>query len=192
VLDVTVDEVEIGGKPEDVLFVLEKLKKVSAQIVAYNTKTLATRSGRLLHTYDESPQSLRSVAGGRLIVAAAKEALHIGSLKGKPPASLDDLAYRFHSFDTPDIITCLDVRPTLRTTRKGGSELQSVDLAVGGARGAIYVYHDLLSKLPREASSSLKVGTIQPKKHHWHRRAVHSLKWSEDGEHLLLERQGPI
>ncbi|KAK4242646.1 WD40-repeat-containing domain protein [Achaetomium macrosporum] len=185
VLDVTVEEVDIGGKPEDVLLVLKKLTRVSAQIVAYNTKALSTRSGKLLHTYDESPQFLRSVAGGRLIVAAAKEALHIGSLKVKQPASLDDLTYRFHCFDTPDIITCLDIRPTLRTTRKGGLELQSVDVAVGGARGAIYVYHDLLSDLPREGSGSVKVGMIQPKKHHWHRRAVHSLKWSEDGNYLI-------
>jgi NET1-associated nuclear protein 1 (U3 small nucleolar RNA-associated protein 17) len=181
VLDVTVDAVEIGGKAEDVLLVMKRLTKSSAQIVAYNAKTLATGGGKLLHTYDENPLLLRSVAGGRLIVAAAKETLHIGLLKGKKPASLDELTYRFHCFDVPDIITCLDVRSSIRTTKKGGFELQSVDLAVGCARGAIYVYLDLLSKLPGEGSGSSKAGILQPKKYHWHRRAVHSVKWSEDG-----------
>jgi NET1-associated nuclear protein 1 (U3 small nucleolar RNA-associated protein 17) len=186
VLDVAVDAVEIGGKSEDVLLVLKRLTKSSAQIVAYNAKALSTRSGKLLHTYDESPQLLRCAAEGKLIVAAAKETLHIGLLKAKKLASLDDLTYRFHCFDVPDIVTCLDIRPTLRTTKKGGLELQSVDLAVGCARGAIHVYHDLLPKLPGEGSASARAGMIQPTKYHWHRRAVHSVKWSHDGKELLL------
>ncbi|KAK4039839.1 WD40-repeat-containing domain protein [Parachaetomium inaequale] len=185
VLDVTVDAVELGGKSEDVLLVLQRLTKGSAQVVAYNTKALSARTGKLVHTYDESPQLLRSVAGGRCVVAAAKGTLHIGLLKAKKPASLDDLAYRFHCFDVPDVVSCLDIRHTLRTTKKGGFELQSVDLAVGCARGAIYVYHDLLSKLPGEGSGSSKAGMIQPKKYHWHRRAVHSVKWSLDGNYLI-------
>jgi len=192
VLDVTVDTVEIAGKSEDVLLVLKRLTKTSAQIVAYNSKALSTGSGKLLHTYDESPQFLRFVAGGRLIVAAAKEALHVGLLKTRKPASLDDLAYRFHCFDLPDIISCLDIRSTMRTTKKGGLELQSVDVVVGCARGAIYVYHDLLSKLPGEGSGSSKAAAIQPKKYHWHRRAVHSVKWSEDGRHSPLPRRVSI
>lgn len=182
VLDMTVDAVEIGGKAEDVVLVLQKLTYSSAQIFAYNTKALSAGRGKLLHTYDESPQLLQSVAGGRLIVAAAKEALHVGQLKPKKLASLDDLVYRFVCFDVPDIISCLNVRHTLRTTKKGGVEIQSVDLVVGGARGGIYVYQDILSKLPGEGSASSKAGLIQPRKYHWHRRAVHSVKWSEDGK----------
>ncbi|KAL2136633.1 hypothetical protein VTI74DRAFT_2662 [Chaetomium olivicolor] len=185
VLDMTVDEVEIGGKTEDILLVLKRLTRSSAQIVAYHRKALETKSGKLLHTCDEGPQSLRSIAGGRLVVAAAKESLHVGLLKTKKAASLDDLVYRFHSFDVPDIVTCLDIRATTRTTKKGGLEIQSVDLAVGCARGAIYVYHDLLSKLPGEGSGAFKAGLIQPRKYHWHRRAVHSVKWSLDGNYLI-------
>ncbi|AEO53371.1 hypothetical protein MYCTH_2294587 [Thermothelomyces thermophilus ATCC 42464] len=185
VLDMTVDAVELGGKAEDVVLVLQKLTYSSAQIFAYNTKALSAGRGTLLHTYDESPQLLQSVAGGRLIVAAAKETLHIGQLKPKKLASLDDLVYRFVCFDVPDIVSCLNVRHTVRTTKKGGIEIQSVDLVIGGARGGIYVYHDILSKLPGEGSASSKAGLIQPRKYHWHRRAVHSVKWSEDGNYLI-------
>ncbi|KAJ4297040.1 NET1-associated nuclear protein 1 [Collariella sp. IMI 366227] len=185
VLDVAVDELEIGGKTEDVLFVLKRLTSSSAQVVVYNRKALEAKAGKLVHTYDESPQALRSVVGGRLIVAAAKESLHVGLLKTKKAASLDDLTYRFHSFDVPDIVTCLDIRATTRTTKKGGLEIQSVDVALGCARGAIYVYHDLLSKLLGEGSGAPKGGLIQPRKYHWHRRAVHSVKWSQDGNYLI-------
>ncbi|KAL2180241.1 WD40-repeat-containing domain protein [Thermothelomyces heterothallicus CBS 202.75] len=185
VLDMTVDAVELGGKAEDVVLVLQKLTYSSAQIFAYNTKALSAGRGTLLHTYDESPQLLQSVAGGRLIVAAAKGTLHIGQLKPKKLASLGDLVYRFVCFDVPDIVSCLNVRHTVRTTKKGGIEIQSVDLVIGGARGGIYVYHDILSKLPGEGSASSKAGLIQPRKYHWHRRAVHSVKWSEDGNYLI-------
>ncbi|GAB1310287.1 NET1-associated nuclear protein 1 [Madurella fahalii] len=183
-LDMTVDSVDIGGKAEDVVLVLKRLTKSSAQIFAYDTKALSKNNGKLLHTYDESPQLLRSTAGGRLIVAAARETLHIGLLKTKKLASLDDLTYRFHSFDVPDVISCLDIRSTIRTTKKGAIELQQADLAIGCARGAIYVYGAVLSQLPGDGPNT-KAGPIQPKKYHWHRRAVHSVKWSEDGNYLI-------
>ncbi|KAK3488863.1 uncharacterized protein B0T23DRAFT_186847 [Neurospora hispaniola] len=184
VLDMTVESVDIRDKQEDVLFILQKLTKSSAQIVAYDLKALRKKTGKLIHTYDENPQLLRSAAGGRLIVAAAKETLHIGTLKskGKTVKAVDDLEYAFHSFGVPDLVTCLDIRPTLQTTKKGGIEIQFVDLVIGCARGAIYVYGDLLSKLP---GSATKGGPIQPRKLHWHRRAVHSVKWSEDGNYLI-------
>ncbi|KAL2165307.1 hypothetical protein VTH06DRAFT_604 [Thermothelomyces fergusii] len=185
VLDMAVDAVEIGGRAEDVVLVLQKLTYSSAQIFAYNAKALSAGRGKLLHTYDEGPQLLQSVAGGRLIVAAAKETLHVGQLKPKKLVSLDDLVYRFVCFDVADIVSCLDVRHTVRTTKKGSIELQSVDLVIGGARGGIYVYQDILSKLPGEGSTSSKAGLIQPRKYHWHRRAVHSVKWSEDGNYLI-------
>jgi len=184
VLDATVESVDLGSSAEDVLLVLQKLSKTSAQIVAYNTKALSSSTGKLLHTYDESPRLLRSAVGARVIVAAAKESVHIGLLKAKKKAlsSLDDLEYRFHSFGVSDIITCLDIRPTLQTTKKGGVEIQALDLVVGSARGAIYVYNDVLSKLPGGEPGSLKAAAIHPRKFHWHRRAVHSVKWSEDGK----------
>ncbi|KAK4170285.1 NET1-associated nuclear protein 1 [Cladorrhinum sp. PSN259] len=185
VLDMAVDVVEIGGASVDVLFVLQRLTKASAQIVAYDSKALSTKNGKLLHTYDESPQLLRSAAGARLVVATAKETLHIGFLKAKKVGFLSDLTYKFYSFDLPDIISCLDIRVTTRQKQKGGAELQSVDVVVGCARGAIYMYGDLARKLSIEASAASEAGLLQPRKYHWHRRAVHSVKWSDDGNYII-------
>ncbi|KAK3985390.1 hypothetical protein QBC44DRAFT_250616 [Cladorrhinum sp. PSN332] len=186
VLDMAVDAVEIGSATVDVLLVLQRLTKASAQIVAYDSKALSTKNGKILHTYDESPQLLRSAAGGRVIVAAAKETLHVGFLRAnKKIGFLGDLAYKFYSFDLPDIISCLDIRTTTRLKQKGGSELQFVDVVVGCARGAIYMYGDLARKLSIEASAASEVGLLQPRKYHWHRRAVHSVKWSDDGNYII-------
>ncbi|KAK4217597.1 WD40-repeat-containing domain protein [Rhypophila decipiens] len=186
VLDMTVESVELGSLAEDVLLVLQTSTKLLAQIVAYTTKALASNSGKVIHTCDESPQLLRSAVGAKAVIVAANDVVHIGLLKTKRKSAntLEALEYRFTAFNVPDIITCLDIRPTLQTTRSG-DELQALDLAVGCARGAIYAYKDVLSKLPTTASSSHKGSPIQPQKYHWHRRAVHSVKWSEDGNYLI-------
>ncbi|KAK4229743.1 hypothetical protein QBC38DRAFT_84706 [Podospora fimiseda] len=186
VLDMAVDAIDIGGATVDVLLTLQRLTKASAQIVAYDSQALSAKNGRTLHIYDESPQILRTAAGGRVIVAAAKEVLHVGFLKtNKKIRNLGDLAYKFYSFDMPDIISCLDIRATTQMKPKGGAELQSVDVVVGCARGAIYMYSDLARKLSIEASASSEMGLLQPRKYHWHRRAVHSVKWSDDGNYII-------
>ncbi|KAK3341366.1 WD40-repeat-containing domain protein [Lasiosphaeria hispida] len=185
-LDMVVESAEFGDTTKDVLIVLQKLTGSTAQIVAYDDKALSAREGKLLHTCDEAPRLVRSAANGKLIVAAAKATLHIGLLKKrKATNSLDDLEYRFYSFNAPDLVACMDIRATTRTTKKGAIELGQVDLVIGGARGAIYLYNDVVSKLPSDGFNSSKSGSIQPRKSHWHRQAVHSVKWSADGNYLI-------
>ncbi|KAK4202487.1 putative U3 small nucleolar RNA-associated protein 17 [Triangularia verruculosa] len=173
-VDMSVNAIEIGSSKIDVLLALQKTTATSAQIAAYTRESLLEGKGKglLLHSFDESPQMLRFAAAGRLIVAAAKSTLHIGKLRTNKITSLDTLQFDFHSFDLPDIISCLDVRPTWKDKKLG-----KADVVVGCARGAIYLYNDILSGLSDRS--------LQPRKLHWHRRAVHSVKWSKDGNYLI-------
>ncbi|KAK4181068.1 putative U3 small nucleolar RNA-associated protein 17 [Triangularia setosa] len=173
-VDMSVSVIEIGNSKIDVLLVLQKTVPTSAHITAYTRESLLEGKGKglLLHSFDEGPQVLRFAAGGRLILTAAKTALHIGNLKTNKITSLDTLRYEFHSFDLPDIISCLDVRATWKDKK-----LTRADVVVGCARGAIYLYNDILSGLSDRS--------LQPRKLHWHRRAVHSVKWSKDGNYLI-------
>lgn len=182
ILDVAVESVGLGGSTKEVLLVLQKHESSKAQVVAYDDTTLASAQGTLLHTIDGSPHLLRAAASARVIVVAASTTLHIGFLKNKSKniASINDFEYRFYSFNLPDLVASLDIQIATRTTKKGGMELQQVDLAIGGARGAIYIYADIANRLPIECSQS-KAGFIHPRKYHWHRRAVHAVKWSSDG-----------
>ncbi|KAK3943697.1 WD40-repeat-containing domain protein [Diplogelasinospora grovesii] len=187
ILDMTVEAVEFSKSTQDVLFVLQKLTKASGQIVAYNSEALSTKNGKLVHTYHESPQMLRTAAGGRLIVAAARETVQIG-LRTKKARSFNDLEFRFHSFGVADLITSLDIRALTRRNKDGSVEIESANLALGCSHGAIFEYTDILSKLPKVGATPAtpsKAGYIHPRKHHWHRRAVHSVKYSEDGNYLV-------
>lgn len=177
----TVDSVQIGKTTEDVLLILQKTSHSVGQLTAYNRDALTTGVGKPLHTCSDYPRLVRSANDASVIVIAAKDTVHVGSLKpkGKDSKTLADREYQFFSFAIGDLITSIDIR-CLSQSKKHQSP---VDLAVGCARGAIFLYHDVVARSPVTASATpRKGGSLQPRKHHWHRRAVHSVKWSHDGK----------
>lgn len=125
-------------------------------------------------------QLLESSHDGRVLVGALHDRLFIGTASSSLVETLDQLSYDFFSFDAPDIITTLDLKVVANKKAKSESE-KKVDIIVGGARGAIYHYHDALSRIQALGNSKSDKDTIQAQKYHWHRKAVHAVKWSRDG-----------
>jgi len=59
-------------------------------------------------------------------------------------------------------------------------------VVVGCARGAIFYYNDLLPQIRLlQTSRKARNLSLQPRKLHWHRRAVHAVKWSRDGNYII-------
>lgn len=179
--DMTVGAIKLNKTLSDVLFVSESLNR-SFKIVAYDPSDLSHPISHNLQT-ESGPVSILRVANrGSALVAAAGNTLIIGSLKEKAFHSVEDLVYHFYSVEVTDDVCCLSLRAA---QKKSGSKKASheanyefVDVAVGCARGAIFIYSDLLSQLQGSSKKVLDV----PKKQHWHRKAVHSVAWSADGE----------
>jgi NET1-associated nuclear protein 1 (U3 small nucleolar RNA-associated protein 17) len=194
ILDMDVQSMEYRDAAKDVLLVLQMAGATPATIVAYDEEGLSKNEGTLLYTFEEKPKLLQSAANGKVTVATSGSTLHIGLLRHrKKGADSPELEYRFYSFGVPDLVASLDIRPTLRTTKKGATELQQVDVIIGGARGGIYLYSDISAKLAAEGHGTVKAAAIQPRKYHWHRKAVHSVKWSADGKrHTSLESKLPF
>lgn len=187
VLDMTVESIQVGKGNEDVLLVLEKTGISGGRVRAYNRKALQDGSGALLYSCSEFPHLIRSANNASVIIVAGKDSIHVGSLTSKASniKSPADLEYGFFSFTVDDLITTLDVRSLSRTTKKHSSASQPVDLAVGCARGKILLYYDVVARSPVAGPAMPRKGTsLQPVKRHWHRRAVHSVKWSHDGKHI--------
>lgn len=180
--DMSVNAVMVQNTHMDVLFVSESIKS-SYKIVAYDPSDLASPISHIIHNDAGKVNLLRTANAGNTIVAAAASTIVVGVLKPRNLQSIEDLAYDFHSVDTNDDVCCLSIRntPKKSTSKKKASEDTSddiVDVAVGGARGAIFVYADLLTQLRGKSKKGLDV----PRKQHWHRKAVHSIAWSKDGE----------
>lgn len=107
---------------------------------------------------------------GRIIVATSGPVLSIGTMENP-----GHLSYSWRDIECAEWISCFDVRIV------EGVQNPRVDIVVGGLYGCMHVYDDLLNKLIRMESRPIDL-TWQKK--HWHRNAVLSVKWSNDGEHI--------
>ncbi|KAG9256022.1 uncharacterized protein F5Z01DRAFT_533253 [Emericellopsis atlantica] len=168
-----------GKSAQDVVVVVEADKSSRMDIVAY-LKTDGKPQSRNILSLKKSGsglQLLEASSDGKVLVGALNDCLFIGSTPTYAE-SLQDLSYEFVSFDAPDIVTSIDLRVSK-------SKKAKVDIAVGGARGGIYVYKDAIAKFLSLGKQKSEKEAVQAQKYHWHRRAVHSVKWSRDGNYMI-------
>lgn len=191
VLDMCVASVTINKSAVDVLYVSEKRRDAGC-ISAYcrrNGSHLVSKSLFETKQPDQEIHILRSTGNGSVLVGAHAEGLVVGTIQVGSAKDGLDLESEFYSFETSDIVCALDIRSSPRkqgtsTPKKQAGKVTSeiIDVVTGGARGAMFIYNDLLNKLHNLRGSKSKKEEIQARKVHWHRRAVHTVKWSRDGE----------
>lgn len=183
-----------GKTASEAVVVLESDKSNKLDLTAYllgPESAVQARSLLSLKKIGHGLQLLEASQDGSLLVGALNDRLFIGAAADGAQGSFDTLSYEFFSFDTPDLITTLDFKVDRKTHGAGGSRPHEapdseglVDVLVGGARGAIYLYHDAISRAKVAGKSKSEKETLQAQKYHWHRKAVHSVKWSRDGKLL--------
>ncbi|KAI0426872.1 WD40-repeat-containing domain protein [Xylaria sp. FL1042] len=187
--DMFVDSVEIGNDFRDLLYVSSRNEQ-AWQITAYDVRGLELVGSKTVFSHTSAIQNLRVAHSGYTFTAYADQTVIVGSRKNETPSTLEDLAYEVISFDAGDEITCLDMQVTARVhinrrSQREASDLPVVDLAIGCARGAIFAYNDLLPKIRLLNNPKTRHHALQPRKYHWHRKAVHAVKWSRDGNYIL-------
>ncbi|KAK1975977.1 WD domain-containing protein [Colletotrichum cereale] len=181
-LDMSVVAIEGAKNKTEVIYVSEGKKQSRGEIVAYFGPDFTQPTSEVLFTskqVDQGIHLLRSSVDGKTIVGATREGLVVGTVAPEVSKTDVGLECEFFTFDTADIVCSLDIRVT---NNKDGVVL---DLIAGGARGAIYFYNDILRKLQNINAPKSKKDSLQGRKYHWHRRAVHSLKWSKDGHYMI-------
>lgn len=172
-------------KAQEAVLVVETDKQFRVEITAYISEQGKKPKSKNLFSIKKNGyglQLLESTDDGRILAGALNDRIFVATAATSPDdiQNLDQLRYDYFSFDTPDIITCLDLK--VQSGKKGKAETtQVVDVLIGGARGGIYLYHDAVSRLQSLGKSKSDREALQAHKYHWHRRAVHSVKWSRDG-----------
>lgn len=179
---------------QEAVVVLESDKPSRADLTAYLLNDDSTTSSERLLGLKKPGQGLQLLEAsqdGSLLVGALNDRLFIGAATHDPRDPFNKLRYEFLSFDTPDLITSFDFKIDQKPSQVGGSRSQNgpdseglLDIIVGGARGGIYLYHDALSRAKATGKSKSEHEALQAQKYHWHRKAVHSVKWSRDGKHI--------
>jgi NET1-associated nuclear protein 1 (U3 small nucleolar RNA-associated protein 17) len=81
-------------------------------------------------------------------------------------------------------VSSLDARVSKRSSGTKLDKVKVVDVVVGDVKGAIFVHNDLLRNLigsQKSMTDDQHPIDLIPRKLHWHRKAVHCVKWSLDG-----------
>ncbi|KAI9785919.1 MAG: hypothetical protein M1839_008185 [Geoglossum umbratile] len=153
---------------------------------------------KVLYECEQQISSFKVLHEGRVVVATSGKRLVVGTTKGEITAG----SYVWMEFTSPDWLTCLDVRESSKESisAKGKKEKlkagvaskssPAIDVVIGDIKGVIYVHSDLLNRLihDHEADRSARLGHLvrgASRRRHWHREAVHSVKWSLDGNYIL-------
>jgi NET1-associated nuclear protein 1 (U3 small nucleolar RNA-associated protein 17) len=141
--------------------------------------------------YEEPISSIKVLERGRVIVATSGVQLIIGYCKNPSTPELKDLFYTWRIVECPEWIAGFDVRTRHRMVQnqaeKKGMVSEAVDVAIGGLKGSIHIYEDLLNQLIRRERRKESID-ITSRRLHWHRNSVLTIKWSLDGEYGLALR----
>ncbi|KAJ4131071.1 NET1-associated nuclear protein 1 [Fusarium equiseti] len=178
---------KVSGKDQEIIFVAESDKPGRIEVVAYPATTTESEHKVIfvMKKQGNGLQLLETSEDGHL-VGAINDRLFFGIPSQDQFDSLSAFNYEIYTFDIPDLVTSLDLRVYQRPVGKKSRNLDApvLDIVVGGARGQIYLYRDALARSQALANGADKT-PIQAQNFHWHRKAVHSVKWSHDGNYMI-------
>jgi NET1-associated nuclear protein 1 (U3 small nucleolar RNA-associated protein 17) len=134
----------------------------------------------------KSPISkIEVLLGGNVVIVACANSVVVGRRSKLQKTALQDFEYIWREFTTSKRITalCSYIQPQepLGEGKRASQQLKdNLDIAIGDESGAIHLFEDLLS-VSAGLDPSADLESLKPKRLHWHREAVGSLKWSLDG-----------
>ena len=180
------------AESKDLMYTIDKksggLWLLSAHRLAADKENTKTEVKTLLK-FEDQLTCFMVLNGGKAIVASSGQRLIMGTSDLPAPDKLSEVKYVWRIVDCPEWIVSLDVRcrASERTSKKHvskGGMLEAIDVVIGGLKGTIHLYEDLLQKLLRKETSGKKgnLENIASSNLHWHRNAVHTVKWSLDGK----------
>jgi len=142
----------------------------------------------VLLIYKEPLTSLKILDDGHVIVATSGKKVIIGTTEVADKPSLKETVYVWREIECSEWITSIDVQVEHADTQVRPQKPHSVgnglNIVIGGLKGAIFIYENILRKLIKKetVSKTSKMEEINPRRLHWHRNAVAAVKWSADGE----------
>lgn len=184
-----------GAEDESpVVFVAGEVKGASLRAV-YHAKLLP-ESKVELEEITKAPKGfsgMQVTSNGTVVVLMVKEQVWvIKSRNGK---------WDIKKYSLPETLKCMDILPVREATEVKGKKKATGPsgghVIVGDKKGALYILHDVLLPAEKRPKVEKKEGEqkgekqkapvaqkapMVPKKLHWHREAVASVKWALNGE----------
>jgi NET1-associated nuclear protein 1 (U3 small nucleolar RNA-associated protein 17) len=194
-IHMTVASMDSAGRRRDVVFTTEIRKdggwRITANELAPPGGPIET-AAKTIYTSTQRINFMKTAKGGTVIVAASGNRVLLGSLRSIEFGTIDKIKYEFRVFESTDAISSLDIKTSDREKAPvvKGQTLKGfpiVDVVVGDVKGSIFVHNDLLQNLYMSQRGGQEVPGISliPRKLHWHRQTVYTVKWSLDGMKFL-------
>ena len=156
----------------DLLYVIDRRGKGRWNLSAHRLSKKSTEVATLLK-WEEHLAAPQVVNDGKAIIMKCGAKLVMGTSKSPSQPNLKDVEYRWQVFECPEEITSMDVKVRDK----------SIDIVVGGAKGSINTYENMIGNLRRKESEP--GAQISTRRSHWHRNRVLALKYSRDGEYPI-------
>jgi len=185
-IHMTIASMESDQRRRDVVFTTEITKdgnwRITANELALPGSPIET-AAKTIYSSKEQIQFLKTAKEGSVIVAHAGKTILVGSLRSNDYGTIDKMKYEFYVFGSSEWVSSLDVRVTDRAQKISKNPKAKtypvVDVVIGGVKGVIYLHNDLLQNLARPGT--ITAIELAPRKLHWHRQKVHTVKFSLDG-----------
>lgn len=189
----TVASMESSGRRRDVVFLTDIRNGDGAFRVTANElhspESGIPNDARTIYTSTEPISLMRTAREGSVLVGSSGKRMIVGRLKSTEYNTMKHIRYEFRMVESTEVIKSLDLRVSNRSAieaeglKKSLKKTPVVDVVVGDVRGVLYLHNDIQLKLfSQSPDSSLSSGlSLTPRKLHWHRQAVHTVKWSLDG-----------
>ncbi|OOF91054.1 hypothetical protein ASPCADRAFT_211656 [Aspergillus carbonarius ITEM 5010] len=180
-------DVCINGAGSDCLFFLRESKDGKRGIAIGHSSDDESRDSTILET-NVQINNLRIAFQGQFIMAYGDQNVFFGRT---PLGQLSESAqYTWREVNLPVSIKCIDVRHNAISNRSAAQsprdrkQLDKIDLVLGELGGSILIYHDILRFLDDE-EGRLNGKNLTPRRLHWHRSCVNSVRWSKDGNYII-------
>ena len=196
----TASSMTSAGRTRDIVFTTEERRDGGWRVTAHELTPPGSdipTVARTIYTSTQPIHILKVVKNGSLIVAASESRVLVANLRTADFDSVDKIRYEFRVFESTDYISSIDVRVTAANKGQKSKSKESkskaetfgvVDVVVGDVKGSIFVHSDLLRKMIQSqnaVASGKPAADMLPRKMHWHRKAVQSVKWSLDGNYII-------
>ncbi|KAF2007104.1 WD40 repeat-like protein [Amniculicola lignicola CBS 123094] len=141
--------------------------------------------------------NLQVLLQGKIVIVTCANSVLIGKRAKLHKTALQDFEYVWREFKTPKRVTACDAYVRVsETISKSKDPLlnprDDLDLAIGSEDGVIYLFEDIVPAFEKAEKShkdgkktNVELDALRPKRLHWHREAVATLKWSKDGNYLI-------
>ncbi|PWY78180.1 WD40 repeat-like protein [Aspergillus sclerotioniger CBS 115572] len=180
-------EVCLTDAGSDCLFFLRERKDGKRGIAIEHSSDEKSRENIILET-NVQINNLKIASQGQFIMAYGDQNVFFGRTRlGKPS---EPAQYTWREVNLPVNIMCIDVRHNATSNRSAArsprdrKQYDKIDLVLGELGGSILIYHDILRFLDDEEGRQ-NGKTLTPRRLHWHRSSVNSVRWSKDGNYII-------